>query len=189
MIHKSTRSTGRAKGFTLVELIIGIVTLAIALTALTALVFPQARQSVQPIQQMRAAQLGQSLMSEVLSRAFDQQSIEAGVLRCDEPEAPACTPVAELGPEAGEARDRYNDVDDYDGLLLEGAALEDALGQAIEPYFRSFSAQISIYYDATLDGTANTSTPQQTALYKRIEITVNTPDGQPVVFSAYRGNY
>jgi len=180
---------GKSAGFTLVELIIGIVTLAIALTALTALVFPQARQSVQPIQQMRAAQLGQSLMSEVLSRAFDQQSIEAGVLRCDEPDAPECTPASELGPETGETRDRFNDVDDYDGLLLEGAALEDALGRSIEPYFRGFSAQINVFYDAALDGTANTSTPQQTALYKRIEITVNTPDGQPVVFSAYRGNY
>ena len=49
-------------GFTLIELIIGIVMFAIALSIITALIAPQAKQSAEPIVALRASELGQALM-------------------------------------------------------------------------------------------------------------------------------
>lgn len=179
-------------GFTLVELVIGIVTLGIALSVLTALVFPQARQSTVPFQQMKAAQLGQSLLDEILNKAFDEQSIRPGALRCDEnvgePDFVACTSQSNLGPEES-ARSEYNDVDDFHELELSISQLEDTLGRSLEPFFTGFSASVRVFYDADLSGTVNTSTPQDTALFKRIEVTIQLPDNSEAVFSAYRGNY
>ena len=42
-------------GFTLIELIIGIVMFAIALSIITALIAPQAKQSAKPIVSLRAS--------------------------------------------------------------------------------------------------------------------------------------
>lgn len=182
----------KRSGFTLIELVVGIVTLGIALTVLTTLVFPQARQSTVPFQQMKAAQLGQSLLDEIMNKAFDEQSIRPGALRCDEndgePDFVACTSQMMLGPEESSRAD-YNDVDDFHELELSLSQIEDTLGRSLEPFFQGFSASVRVFYDADLSGTENTSTPQNTALFKRIEVTIQLPDNSTAVFSAYRGNY
>ncbi|WP_194756224.1 type IV pilus modification PilV family protein [Aliidiomarina indica] len=179
-------------GFTLVELVVGIVTLGIALAVLSALIFPQAQRSTVPFQQMKAAQLGQSLMDEILNKAFDEQSIRPGALRCDEiegePEFVACTSQMMLGPEESDRSD-FNDVDDFHELELTLSQLEDTLGRSLEPYFTGFSAAVRVFYDADLSATENTSTSQNTALFKRVEVTITLPDGSEAVFAGYRGNY
>ena len=56
----------KASGFTLIELVIGIVVFSIALVLFTSLMVPQAIRSVDPIFQVRASELGQSLMNEII---------------------------------------------------------------------------------------------------------------------------
>ena len=53
------------RGFTLIEIIIGIVVIAIVIAVVTAGMGPLFRQTVDPWQQVRAAELGQSLMNEI----------------------------------------------------------------------------------------------------------------------------
>ena len=60
-----------AKGFTLVELIIGITVFSIIMMVIIGLIGPQSRLSVEPIWQVRASELAQSLMSEINARAFN----------------------------------------------------------------------------------------------------------------------
>ena len=62
------------RGFTLIELIVGIVLLAIALTGILGLLVNQAPQAVDPVQQVRAAQLAQRILNEVLQKSFDEHS-------------------------------------------------------------------------------------------------------------------
>ena len=120
------------QGFTLVELIIGLVVLGLAVVMLAMLFFPQAQRSAEPILQTRAAGLGQALMLEIMSKSFDQHSDRTGgLLRCGETDAPACTEPTALGPDSGGTRALFNDVDDYHGLNSIDAPLSDALGQAI----------------------------------------------------------
>src|SRR5690554_7972709 len=111
---KQPRTITQQGGFTLIEIVVGIVTLGIALALLTVLLFPQAKRSAEPLLQMRAAELGIALMNEITSKSFDENSDHSGgAVRCNETGAPTCSVT--LGPE-GETRDNYNDVDDYHGL-------------------------------------------------------------------------
>ena len=57
----------RNRGVTLIELIIGIVVLAISLSIITAVLGPLYIKSADPWHQVRAAELGQGLMNEILN--------------------------------------------------------------------------------------------------------------------------
>jgi len=71
-------------GFTLVELVIGIVVLAIALTMITGVLGPLYQRSTDPWHQVRAAELGHSFLNEIMARSFDENSDRAGSeFRCD----------------------------------------------------------------------------------------------------------
>src|SRR5690554_3762819 len=175
------------QGFTLVELIIGLVVLGLAVVMLAMLFFPQAQRSAEPILQTRAAGLGQALMLEIMSKSFDQHSDRTGgLLRCGETYAPTCTESTALGPDdSEETRALFNDVDDYHGLNSIDAPLSDALGQAIGHRYPNFNYAIDVcYYDVEEKECSPAITP-----YKLITITITTPLGQDIGFSAVRGNY
>ncbi|HEX5793700.1 MAG TPA: prepilin-type N-terminal cleavage/methylation domain-containing protein, partial [Rheinheimera sp.] len=123
-----------SRGVTLIELIVGIVVLAIALSIITAILGPLYIKSADPWHQVRAAELGHSLMNEILGKSFDENSNRSGgLLRCDEDGAENCSCTATevvlafyrctagsdyfvFGPN-GETRSQFNDVDDYHGLV------------------------------------------------------------------------
>src|SRR5690554_5084105 len=174
------------QGFTLVELIIGLVVLGLAVVMLAMLFFPQAQRSAEPILQTRAAGLGQALMLEIMSKSFDQHSDRTGgLLRCGETDAPTCTEPTALRPDSGETRALFNDVDDYHGLNSIDDPLSDALGQAIGHRYPNFNYAIDVcYYDVAIKECSPVITP-----YKLITITITTPLGQDIGFSAVRGNY
>ena len=107
------------RGFTLIELIVGIVLLAVALTGILGLLINQAPQAVDPVQQVRAAQLAQRLSGEILQKSFDENSDHnGGRYRCGEQVAGVTiSPCSSsYGPDgSGESVTyAYNDVDDFD---------------------------------------------------------------------------
>ena len=69
-----------ARGVTLIELIAGIVVLAISLTLITSVLGPLSIKSADPWHQVRAAELGHSLMNEILGKSFDEHSNRSGSL-------------------------------------------------------------------------------------------------------------
>ncbi|MCC5855849.1 MAG: prepilin-type N-terminal cleavage/methylation domain-containing protein [Idiomarina sp.] len=187
--HPATVSGRTAQGFTLVEIIIGIVILGIALTFLSTLLFPQAQRGAEPVLQMRAAELGIALMSEITSQSFDENSDHSGgALRCDEDDAPACTPFALFGPDGSETRGTFNDVDDYHRLEESFPNLSNALGESLASRYPGFSYSIDVCYSDAQGACIPGDTPAE-RLFKRIEITIVTPQGQPFSFSSLRGNF
>lgn len=168
-------------GFTLVEIIVGIVVLAIALTIMTTLLLPQARQSVEPIFQVRAAELGQSMIDEIMGKSFNPASDRSGGrLRCDESDAPACEPIPEC-PGSFLNREDFISVADYNCY----SSFETALGEDISAAYPNFELAVEVYFSDAL-GTPDSSTPRR---FKTILVTVTTPTGQPFEFSAVRGNF
>ncbi|TDF34527.1 type II secretion system protein [Alteromonadaceae bacterium M269] len=87
----------RHKGFTLIELVIGIVAFAIVITLVTGLILPQASRSIDPIFQVRATELAQGLLSEINAKAFDESSNQSigGSVRCNE-NIPVIDPVTRV---------------------------------------------------------------------------------------------
>ena len=71
------RSPKARRGFTLIEFVVGIVLLAIALTGILGLLINQAPQSVDPVQQVRGAQLAQRILGEVLVTQEPVRLLEA----------------------------------------------------------------------------------------------------------------
>lgn len=166
-------------GFTLIEMIAGIVIMAVAMTALTAVLFPHAKRSVDPVYQVRAAELGQSLINEVMGKSFDENTDLNSGTRCGE-NGTSCSAV--LGPD-GEDVDDYDDVDDYHGYTQDAAQL--ANNDTYDTLYPSFTFSVSVVYDDDFDG----SDKSNRKLFKRVTVLVVTPGDENFAFVEYKGNY
>ena len=183
------------RGFTLIEFVVGIVLLAIALTGVLGLLINQAPQAVDPVQQVRAAQLAQRILSEVLQKSFDERSDHnGGRFRCGETaDEPAvtyspCTAPADYGPDGGESRPyQFNDVDDFDtgGSWVEANRFTQTAAGVSEEEYRHYRVKIAVVPDALFGSTGHGAE----SIGKRIELAVRLPDGSEVDFALYRGNY
>jgi MSHA pilin protein MshD len=190
----------RHQGFTLIELIVGIVIFAVAMVSVVSFLQPQVKQGIDPIWQVRATSLGQSLSSEILAKSFDHNAnLVGGIQRCNE--SVACTNSGNLGPESGENRSTYNDVDDYNGLDLSGANILNSLGQGNTingvSIYAGFRAQVSVFYDQNSDGINDDDLNQDGSLdsgtlvanKKLITITITTPGGDAITLAGIKGNF
>ena len=164
-------SANAQRGFTLIELVVGIVVFTISLTVVLSLIVPQAEQTAEPFRQVKAAKLGQSLMNDILSRSYDENSDRSPPFEtCND--KGSCSVV--LGPEEA-SEDDYDDLDDYNGY-----AVADVGGN-----YAGFSFTVAVEYDTDL----NDATPNDGQAFKRVDIAVTAPNGQVYNFSAYRGSY
>lgn len=188
------------KGFTLVELVIGIVLLAIAMMVMNTMLISQSKDALEPLYRLRASQLGQSILQDILSHAYDQNSDHnGGRYRCDEiwgdtdlwfdgtawqtgetpiPVACSTTYGIDSGEIAGEHQS-FNDVDDFVTAGFQSAVTYgDLLGNNLPVQYNNYAVQIVVSAD-------NSSGP----LMKRIDVSVRTPSDEQIVFSALKGNY
>jgi len=182
MLNKTQRRSLSVTGFTLVEIVVGIVILAIALLVITGSLGPIYQRSIDPWHQVRAAELGHSLLNEIMARSFDQQSDRAGgQYRCGE-NGVSCTPCDSLGPE-GETRTSFNDVDDFNNLTLNDSDIlgsEDDL--SLTSLYLGYSAAVFI-------SCAGSDLNLPNEQVKKIQVIVGTPGGDQIEFFAYRGNW
>ena len=96
------------KGATLIEIIVFIVIIGIALAA-TLKVFSQSVASASdPLIRIRALELGQAQLDEILARKFDENTPTGGVPACDSGDGPSCLGIV---PDSD-----YVDVGDFDGF-------------------------------------------------------------------------
>ncbi|MCE2572124.1 type IV pilus modification PilV family protein [Motilimonas eburnea] len=204
----------RQMGFTLVELVVGIVVMAVAFTIITTMLVTQSRDSIDPLHQMRAAELGQSVLNEIVSRSYDQHSDHnGGVYRCGEiwwqgeanqsgsswfdqgsqswllwdtnPSAVAVSCASALGPDAGEVRGGgENTFNDVDDYITPWVDAV-SFGDALGLPLESVYQNYRIKIDVVIDSSFGGGA--DTA--KRIDVLIVTPNGSELVFSAYRGNY
>ncbi|WP_111809116.1 type IV pilus modification PilV family protein [Aeromonas allosaccharophila] len=200
------------RGFTLIELIVGIVLLAVALTGMLGLLINQAPQAVDPVQQVRAAQLAQRLAGEILQKSFDENSDHnGGRYRCGEtfngqfygdcscpvgvtcsqkPPAPAMTgwQPSLYGPDGEPAPYAYNDVDDFDtaGNWQKASWFtQTSLVANGDDEYRNYQVRIVV----TPDNLFGSPGPKAESIGKRIDLQIKLPDGSVLDFSFYRGNY
>ncbi len=150
--------------FTLIEVLITIVVLAIAASAIVNVYIHAVNSSADPLLQQQAIAIANAYMEEIQSQHFaDPVVAETG------------------GPEAGEVRATYNDVQDYNGLTDVGA--KDQNGNAL-PTLSAYTVTVKVSGHG-LSGAATISA----ANALRIDITVTHPAIDPVVLSGYRSNY
>lgn len=181
-------SLTNSQGFTLIELIAGIVVLTISLSIVSTLIAPAEQKSAENILMIKASELGQSLMNDITSRAFDDNSdMSGGAFRCGEPDrngvANPCTTA--LTAESDEydvsgAKDRnlFDDVDDFNGY----SELINATGGDLDDGYSQFTILVAVSYAGEDLGLAN-------ELVKRITVTVTTPLGTAIEFTSHKANF
>ncbi|MBA6348453.1 MULTISPECIES: prepilin-type N-terminal cleavage/methylation domain-containing protein [unclassified Colwellia] len=183
------QSTAKQTGFTLIEIIVGIVVLSTTYAVLTTLIYPLASQSAAQVHQIRAAELGQSMINEILGKAFDENSdMSGGFLRCGEISADLCTTSANLGADGSEQRVDYNDVDDYNSINFTDDNILNSQGNPISDVYVGFSMNVSVIYDSDYSGTYDASVDDEKTT-KLITITVRSPQDDDYIFSVYRVNF
>lgn len=186
-------------GFTLIELVIGIVVLSLSFTVLFQMILPTATQGATQIHQIRASELGQSLMSEIMGKAFDENSdMIGGELRCGEDvdqdgiigtigtAEQTCSTTLEN--EEGNDRSLFDDVDDYN-YYSNNSIIEDSLNSGtdtdLSELYKGFTVNIDVINDGNYDG----SSDNINNIAKLITITVTTAEEVEITFSSYKFNF
>ncbi len=115
----------RSRGFSLIELVITIVVIAIALTAVLLALDQSVGASADPMAVTQAVAVGQAYLEEIQGKSYTDQP-------CPSP----CTQAD------------YNDIDDYNGLVNVGA--ENQFGQPISG-LSDYTVQVTVS-DETFEG-------------------------------------
>lgn len=186
----------KIRGFTLIEMIVVIVIMAIAITGVTASLFPLGRQSADQASAVKATELGRAVMDEILGRNFDQKSGPNGGLPECIPklinDAESCTLPGSLGPDDSEQfsdKSAFNDVDDFNGLTgLVTDVLDEDL-QGVNRGYTDYRINIEVFYEVDDSGTMLGDASSAATHYKRINITITDRQGQEYPISAIRGNF
>ncbi|GGQ15121.1 prepilin-type N-terminal cleavage/methylation domain-containing protein [Shewanella litoralis] len=169
-------------GFTLIELVIGMMVIGIGIVMLTSMLFPQADRAAATLQRVKSAELAHSVMNEIWGKRYDQNTnANGGIPACNASAGLDCsyalatdgTPF--LGPD-GESRDAFNDVDDYHGLDQDDMMLDSS--QTYAQAYPNYEIQVSVTY---LDSV--------TKAQKLISVDVTTPSNEVITYQAVRSNY
>ncbi len=145
------------RGFTLIDLILVIIIVAIAIPPMLTLFIQVVRGSTFGVTVTRGNALASTLREEIQSKKWDES---------------APPPSLILGPETGESRATYDDVDDFDGL--DESPPRDSQG-AILAGFTGFRQQVTVCYVANTDFDTCIGGP---TMYKQVTVTATDPEGR-----------
>jgi len=146
------------RGVTLIDLILVIIITSLAVPPMVALLSHVTRESTFGVAVTRANHLASTLLEEVRSKRWDENTGAAS---------------ATLGSETGETRATYDDVDDFHAL--DESPPKDSLGTTISGV-TGFRQQVSVCYVANTD--LNTCLGSGTSNYKQVTVTVTDPEGR-----------
>jgi MSHA pilin protein MshD len=179
-------SPSRARGLTLIELLLFIVVVGIALTAMLRVFVTATTGSADPLIRRQELAVAESLLREVQLMPFtwcdpDDANVETATSAAIS--ATGCASLAEaIGPETGETRygpTYFDNVNDYAGFSMSG--IRD-IGNTAVPGLSGYSAAVAVA-PASLD----TLTAGGEAL--KITVTVTGPDASSVVLQGWRTRY
>jgi len=153
----------RQNGFTLIEIIVTIIVLAVAATAILGVFSSTVRTSANPMIQQQALSIAEAYMEEISLKAF----VDPG------------------GPTT-ETRATFDNVMDYHNLDTDGNSngVEDGAHDqngALIPGLAAYTITVNVG-GAALNGIANTDA-------WLIQITVDHPAVDPITIQSFRTNY
>lgn len=136
-------SERRQRGLTLIELIMFIVIVGAALAGVLSVLNLTTRSSADPMIRKQALAVAEAILEEVMLQPFtwcDPDDPQAATATGNAVGATGCTSAATvegMGPEAGEARGSFDNVNDYHGLdtaanIADGGAAPFAAAVAVQ---------------------------------------------------------
>lgn len=174
---QARQSRVNTAGFTLIELVVGMLVIGIAIVLMTSMLFPQADRAADTLHRVRSAELAHSVMNEIWGKRYDENTnANGGVPACGSSADLPCSTV--LGPEGafglGESRDNFDDVDDYNGLNETDNMLNSS--QTYADAYPNYQLSVKV----ELGAVSNT---------KLVTIKVTTPNNEVITYNLVRSNY
>lgn len=165
------------KGISLIETVIAIVIISIAVTGLLTVFYNNATHGTKPALEIKAIELGQGLMDEILFKRWDEDSTLGG--------GSIALGLANIGTEGETLREQFDDVDDYNGYTdgTGSEPLKDSRGVILNG-FTGFSRSVVVAFSKPTGTDAGLGINN----YKKITITITIPTGDSFVFSATKTN-
>jgi MSHA pilin protein MshD len=178
-----------AHGFTLIEIIITIVVLAIAATTLLSVFTSTARTSADPMIQQQAISIAEAYMEEIVSKSFNDpqgdEEVEVAEEETDEEvEVAEEETDEEVEVAEKETRANYDDVQDYNSLP-ENDVVKDQNNEKIDQLSADYKVTVKVFGEAL--GTALNEISGDHSM--RIDITVSHPAISPITITGYRTDY
>lgn len=166
------RPSGQGQaGLTLVELVIFIVVVSVGVAGILSVMNLTTSHSADPLVRKQALAIAEALLEEIDLQPFTDCDPDAY-----DPVAGTCTLAEAMGPEDGEVRGSFDNVNDYSGFAMAGiTSLAD--GNAI-PGLGGYDAAVAVA-GVTLGG----------APALQITVTVTGPGGTSVTLDGYRIEY
>ncbi|WP_108649178.1 type IV pilus modification PilV family protein [Dongshaea marina] len=176
----------RTEGFTLIELVAGIVLVAAALLVIITFTRNQASRQTSIIYQIHASELAGAMIHRAQALRFDEESNELGGEPFCGDTGPACTAPASYGSEGSENGVlTFNDIDDlneYCDNPLSGSDFALALG--LDPtVYGNYQLKTCVTSAPGFVGAAGDDAA------KRLDLTVILPNSQTIAFRGYWSNY
>jgi MSHA pilin protein MshD len=156
----------RRLGFTIIEAAVSIAIVGILMTTSLTSMGQIAKARKTQAERRAAYELGQQLMIEIMSQYFQD---------------PGASPV--FGPEPGETRATFDDVDDYNGLIESPPTQQN--GTAIPDVATGWQRSVAVSY---VDP-SNPSNVVSSSTLKSVTVTVTAPTGKQYALTAFRSQY
>lgn len=162
------------KSVTLVEVMIAATILAVALIPLLRLITTLLQRSTDLQKKTVSAQLAQDLMSDILSRRWDENADATGYTPDGPPPLGEPDLRSTIGPDGESSKNSFDDIDDFNGYS-DGRGtsipIQDSSGKTL-PEYRFFLRSVTVSY-CDINGTATASKTN----YKIITVTVQDDKG------------
>ncbi|MBO1518766.1 type IV pilus modification PilV family protein [Oceanisphaera pacifica] len=184
--------SNKQAGFSLFELVLGIVLLGILMAGSLAMLINLAPKTVDPAMEVRAAQLAQRLLNDISLQKYDHNNSH---LACGTTNAELCTLPENYGPDVAElALADFNDVDDYDTTAICAASFKPSSCNNDWIAACWFTEQCDDNSNAYSGFMVNIAVKPhvfdtQADSAKQIEIAVRQPSGNVWQYAVLRGNY
>ncbi|MBA4217391.1 MAG: hypothetical protein C0460_08675 [Methylibium sp.] len=172
----------RPRGLSLIELLLFIVVVGIALSAMLMVFATATRASVDPLIRRQQLAIAESLLREVELMPFTWCDPDLDPNYSMATSAAGCATAEALGPEAGQTRygpvSYFNNVNDYAGFSMNG--IRDVTNAAVAG-LSGYQASVAIA------NTALDIVPASEAL--KITVTVTGPDNSTLSLQGWRTRY
>lgn len=172
----------RQYGFNLVELVIFIVVVAVAASAIALQYVQSASHSHEPLLRQRTLAVAGAYLDELLNKRWNESTpLGGGCVNTGSGSCPSGPAPTAIGPEAGESRATYDDVDDYNAIVNESPP-RNAQGAVMSGYDGNWNVNVSV----SQPGAAWNGIPA--ADVRQIEVQVDSPAGESITLTVIRVN-
>lgn len=172
----------RARGLTLIELLLFVVVIGIALSAMLGVFATSTRASADPMIRRQQLAIAESLLREVQLMPFTWCDPDLDADAALATSTADCSTVENLGPEGSQTRygpsALFNNVNDYNGFTMTG--IRDVTNTTVSG-LSGYSASVAIAATALDTVTASDAL--------RITVTVTAPDGNTLSLQGWRTRY